>query len=161
MGKGYLKKRLNARAQQGLRRLHAAPRRRAFGRLRIAAGEQHLKLMRLKRSRGIISWSARPEPKSSRRQSLLAEPKTLTVVDQNLQGFGASVPKDEHRAAHGIAGKLLPAHPAQSINASPKIRRLYGHPNPHVRRELNHAASPLSRSARTSAATSETLAPRT
>src|ERR1700690_731844 len=95
-----------------------------------------------KGSRRIFSRSTRPEPKSPRRQTLLAEPKTLAVVDQNLQGFGAAIAKDKHRAAHGVRGKLLPAHPAQSINALPKIRRLHGHPNPHVRRELNHAASP-------------------
>src|ERR1019366_9872929 len=67
------------------------PRRRPLGGLRIAAGQEHLKFMRLQTPRGASPLRCRPEPETSRRKPLLAQPEALAVVDEDLQRQAAPV----------------------------------------------------------------------
>src|ERR1039457_1076985 len=106
---------------------YTPPGRRGLGGRRVAAGQEHLKLVRLQTPRPTSPLRRRPEPEASRRESLLAQPEALAVVDKDLQRPTAPVAEHEHGAAHRVGFKPLPAHPAQPVDTLTKVRRLYGH----------------------------------
>jgi hypothetical protein len=81
-----------------------------------------------------------PEGKPATRQTLLAEPETLAVVDQNLDRCPCAVAEDEQPPAERIGGQALPADAGQAIDAGPKIDRFDRDQETHVRRDLDHAA---------------------
>src|SRR3990167_3492495 len=81
---------------------HSPPGRRRLGGRRIAAGQEHLKFVRLQTPRPASPLRRRPEPETSRRQPLLAQPETLTVVDEDFQRPASPVAEHEYGAAHRI-----------------------------------------------------------
>jgi len=121
---------------------HAPPGRRRLGGRRIAAGQEHLKLVRLQTPRPASSIRHRPEPEAPRREPLLAQPEALAVIDEYLQRPASPVAEHEHGAAHRVGFKPLPAYPSQPVDALAKVRRLHGHEYSQVRSELHHGISP-------------------
>jgi hypothetical protein len=69
---------------------------------------------------------------------LVAKPKTLPVVNQDLQGRGRAVAEDEHPAVEGVVPQRVFAQPGQSVNAAAKIGWLDRGHHPHLWRDLNH-----------------------
>src|SRR4030065_531647 len=78
------------------------PRRTPLGGRRIATGQQHAQLVRLQ-SLGRPGGVLRPPRKPSLRQTLLAQPEPLTVIDQDLDRLTTAVAEDEHVATERIA----------------------------------------------------------
>ena len=92
---------------------HASPHRRRITRRRIAAHDQPLELMRLKRGRH--RGTRRPPPKAPAREPLLREPESLRVVDQNLDRRAPATPEHEQRATERIGLEDLAADARPSI----------------------------------------------
>ena len=76
--------------------------------------------------------------KSPAGKPLVAKPKTLAVVNQDLQRRRRPVAEHEHPAAERIVLEHLFAHPGQAVDPLAKIGRLDGHHHPHLRRDLDH-----------------------
>ena len=71
---------------------------------------------------------------------LVAKPKTLAVVDQDLQRRRRPVAKHEHPAAERIVFQHVFAQPGQAVDPAAKIGRLDGRHDPHLRRDLDHGS---------------------
>ena len=71
---------------------------------------------------------------------LVAKPKTLAVVDQDLQRRRRAVAKDEDPAVERIVLQHVFAQPGQAIDPAAKIGRLDGRHDPHLRRDLDHGS---------------------
>ena len=115
-----------------------APGRRGARLGRIAPHEQQLQLARLQHSGGLPGGG--PEGELASRQPLAAQPKSLPVVDQDLDGRASAVAEDEQRPAEWVSLQAPSAGPRQSVDAGTEIDRLDRHQNAHVRRERDHGA---------------------
>jgi hypothetical protein len=69
---------------------------------------------------------------------LVAKPKPLSVIDEDLQRLRRSIAKDEHPAVEGIVLQHLFAEACQTVDPAAKIDRLKGRHDPHLGRDLNH-----------------------
>ena len=109
-------------------------------------GHQNLQLPNL------IAW---PPPKTAPAQPLLAEPKPLAIIDEDLDRRASFVTKNKQLSRERIRLQHLPAHPGQSINAPAKVHRLHRHPDLHLRSHLDH--HPCLQKARLSSTGSKSL----
>src|SRR5581483_12461980 len=69
---------------------------------------------------------------------LCAQPKSLRVVNQQLDGRGCPRAEHEHRAGHGIFQQNRPAHLTEAVDPAAKIYRINRHQHPHLRGHLDH-----------------------
>jgi hypothetical protein len=102
----------------------------------IPAHQQHLQLMGLK---FLDRTVGRPTWKTAAGQSLVTNPKALSVVSQNLYRRTPPVAEHKQPAAKRISAELRPAHPRQTIDAGAKINARDSYQDAHLRRQLNHA----------------------
>jgi len=72
------------------------------------------------------------------RKSFLAEPKTLGVIDEALQGATALSAEHEQRPIQRIGLEGLAAEGGKTIDAPTKIDRLNRQQDPHLWGDLNH-----------------------
>src|SRR5258708_27784643 len=89
-------------------------------------------------TQGGLLAAAGPPAEAPLRASFLAEPKTLAVIHEDLQGSATTVREHEQRAGNRVRVKPLAANLHQPINAFSEIYRLDRQQQPHVWRELNH-----------------------
>ena len=89
-----------------------------------------------------------------RRLPLVAEPKSLTVVHEQLQGRRLAIAEDEDRADERVVLERFLAEPRQAVDPAAKIGRLDGDQDLHLGGDLEHhgAFQKLRDSASTSAA---------
>src|SRR6476660_1150011 len=125
-----------ALASTGLSRLRNPP---PHGR-RVPAGgiaipEQQLELVRIQAG-GRLGAVLRPPLETALGKPLLAQPESLTVVNQNFQGSAPAAGKDKQRPLQRFALQLLTAKSGQAVDALAKIDRLDGQKNPHLRSDL-------------------------
>jgi hypothetical protein len=85
----------------------------------------------------VIGWG-RPPLEFAFGHSLLAKPKTLTVVCQHLDGITSSIAKNKYRSFEWIPLERFSTYPGQAIYAAPKIRGLHGNQDFHLGRDLDH-----------------------
>src|SRR5258707_4061060 len=83
---------------------------------------------------------SRPTRKTAAGQSLVAHPKPLSVVSQNLHRRTPPIAENKQPAAKRIRTELRSAHPRQAVDASAKIDARDSHQDAHLRRQLNHTA---------------------
>lgn len=107
----------------------------------VASRQQHCQLMRLE-SDGQGCGTIGPERKSPFGEPFVTNPKSLTVVCDDLDGCCSAVAKYEQGTFERVFIKLLTAQAGQAVNAFAEISRLDNHQNPHMCSELNHL-SPL------------------
>jgi len=88
------------------------------------------------------------DSKPPRREPFLAEPKSLTIVGQDLYCLGATIAENEECTGEGITLQCLAALPRQAINPLAKIRRIHRHQDPHLRGNLDHRSGLESASAK-------------
>lgn len=81
-----------------------------------------------------------PRIKAPLRKPLLAEPKTLGVIDEALQCAAAPSTEHEERAIERIGLEGLPAESGEAIDALTKIDGLDRQQDPHLRGDLDHGA---------------------
>jgi hypothetical protein len=98
---------------------HAPPHRRCF-RIRIAGGEQQLRLMRLQRFRRFSA--CRPPLETAFRQALCGDPEALPVIREDPDRLATAAAKDKQAARKRIGRKFLPAQLRQRIYALPLLR---------------------------------------
>src|SRR5450631_414119 len=86
----------------------------------------------------------RPVRKFPVRQTLMADPKSLAVVNQNLDCRTSAVTEDEQPTRVRIGIQLRSAHSRQPIDAGAKVDARHRHQDTHLRGELDHgdAAQP-------------------
>jgi hypothetical protein len=65
-----------------------------------------------------------PPTEASLREPLLAKPKALAVIHEDLKGSATTVRENEQRAGHRVGVKSLAANLHQPINAFSEIDRL-------------------------------------
>src|SRR5271157_5962001 len=118
-----------------LLRAHPPPHRRGY-RIRVAGGQQHLRLMGLQHPRGLLA--ARPPHKSPFRQPLLRQPEPLPVIHQNADRGSPSTTKQKQTTRERIGLELLLAQLGQRVDALASIHGLDRHQNPHLRSNLDH-----------------------
>jgi len=113
------------------------PQRRYLSPDRIAVPDQKLKLMSHQNLQlpNLIAW---PPPKPTPAQSLLAEPKSLAVIDEDLDRRTSFVTKYKQQSRERVCLQHFPAYPGQAINAPAKVHRLHRHPDLHLRSDLDH-----------------------
>ena len=96
----------------------------------------------------------RPPREAALGKSLVAEPESLAVVHEQLQGRRLAVAEDEDGAGEGIVLEGLLSEPGQAVDAATEIDRLDGHQDLHLWGDLEHqwAFQKLRERASTSAA---------
>src|ERR1019366_9909456 len=113
------------------------PRRDAPRLVRVGAHQEHLQLMRLQLLDGTVG---RPVWELPLRQTLMADPKSLTIVGQNLDRRAPPIAEHHQPAAERIHLELRPADPRQAVDAGAKVDARHRHEDPHLRSELDHEA---------------------
>src|SRR5437016_6019349 len=113
------------------------PQRRSLGPRRISAEDQHLQFMRQQGS-GHPVGGGRPEAKLPPRQTLVAQPKSLPIVNQQLDRLLPAVAEDDDSPREGILFQHRATTARQAVNPTPKVRRLHCHQHAHLRGNLNH-----------------------
>jgi transposase len=88
----------------------------------------------------------RPPLQPPRGEALGAQPVTLPVITEQLEGGAGAITENVDRSIERILGEGLSAHRRQPINAFAKIDRSQGQKDPTLRRELQPQAD--SRNAR-------------
>src|ERR1035441_10956698 len=81
--------------------------------------------------------AAGPPAEAPLREPLLAEPKALAVIQEDLKGSTTAVREYEQRAGKRVEVKSLTANLHQPVNAFAKIHRLDRPPRSHLRGELD------------------------
>jgi hypothetical protein len=119
-------------------RAHGPPQRSGVGLGGIAVPQQQVQLMGIE-AQGALRAGFRPAPEAALRKPFLAEPESLPVVRQALEGVPPARAEDEERAAERIRRQCLTAECGQSIDAFAEIHWLNRYENPHLRGDLNHA----------------------
>ena len=105
--------------------------------MRVTAHQQHLQLMGLQLMDCAIS---RPIGKAAPRETLMADPKTLTIIGQDFDRRAPAIAEDDEPATEGINLELRPADPGHAIDAGAKIDTRYGDEYPHLPGKLDHKA---------------------
>src|SRR5689334_16762983 len=80
----------------------------------------------------------RPPRQAPLGKTLVAEPKSLTVIHEQLQGRRPPIAEDEDGAGERVVLEGLLAEPGQAVDAATEIGRLDGHQDFHVGRDLKH-----------------------
>jgi len=70
----------------------------------------------------------------------LADPKSLAIIDQRLDGGAAAISEDIHCAGKWVGLQLLFAYPCQTIDTTAKIDCLDRDQDAHLWRQLDHRA---------------------
>lgn len=105
---------------------------------RITAKQQHLQLMCLQRCRNGPRCRG-PPPETPIRQTFLAQPEALPIVDQQLQGFPPTAAENKYRAAQRVRGEAIAADLRKSVNTTAEIYGLHRDQHTHLRRYLDHS----------------------
>src|SRR5487761_1626012 len=71
----------------------------------------------------------------------MAEPKSISVIPQDLNGRASPITKHVQRPGKWIALELLLAQASQAIDPAAEIDRLHRHQDARLRRGLDHADS--------------------
>src|SRR5664279_4012592 len=79
-----------------------------------------------------------PGRETAARESLLANPKSLAVVTQTLDGVATPRTEYKERAAQRVAGEHLPTECRQAVDALAEVNGLDRHEDPHLRGDLDH-----------------------
>src|ERR1700736_1109462 len=106
----------------------------------VATHNQQLELGR----RQLLSYfgcTHRPETEAARRQTPMTEPKSISVIPQDLNGSASPVAKYVQRPGKRIALQMLLTKPSQAIDPAAEIGRLHRHQDARLRRRLDHADS--------------------
>lgn len=121
-------------------RLHGSPYWRSPSTAWVTAEEQNLKLVGSQDSSifPVAIWG--PPLEFSRRQSFVAKPKSLAVVNEQLDGGLTAVAKNEHRAVQWVLAKMLATECTKPVDSAPEVRRLYRDEDPHLGRYRQHGA---------------------
>src|SRR5271165_4246815 len=122
----------------GLLRAHPPPHRRGY-RIRVAGGQQHLRLIGLQHPRGLLA--ARPPHQAPFRQPLLRQPEPLPVIDQDADRRSPPAAKPKQTTRERIRLQFLLAQLGQRVDALSSIDRFDRHQDAHLRRNLDHARS--------------------
>jgi len=85
----------------------------------------------------------RPVHELPGRESFLAEPKALAVVQQDFDRRALAVAENESTAGHGIFLELLSADGCQAVDPFAEVHWLRGHQDAHGRAGLDHDATSL------------------
>ena len=93
--------------------------------------------MRRKGGRRLIT-AGRPMPETAIGKSLVAEPKSLAVVNQHLDGGPPPIAENEHGPREGVFFQDFFAMACQTVYSTAKVGRLDGNQYPHLRRDLKH-----------------------
>src|ERR1700722_4581968 len=117
---------------------HLPPHRRGL-RIRVAGYQQHLCLMRLQHSRGLLP--PRPPHKSSLREPLLRQPKSLPVEDQDTDRRAAPAAKENQASRERIRLQFLLTQSTEAINPLPSVDRFHRHQDSHLGCDLDHDLS--------------------
>lgn len=104
-----------------------------------------------------LTAGGRPPAETSARQTFVAKPESLAIVNQHLQRRGTSVSKHEQRTAKRVLTKDLFTESREPIDSSAEIRGLNGDENAHLRRDLDRDS--VSRKLQVSAARSGVSTP--
>lgn len=80
----------------------------------------------------------RPVGEATLGQALLTQPEALSIIDQDLDRRGPTVPEHEYRPLKGVLIQLDTAEPGQTVNAFTEVGGLDGHQDPHMRGQLDH-----------------------
>jgi len=118
-------------------RCHRPPQRRRARLGGISVPQQQMQLMGIEPHDALLV-GFRPGLEAPLRKPFLAEPESLAVVRQTLQGVAATRTKDKKRAAERVAGQRLAAQGCEAIDTFAEIDRLDRHEDPHLRSDLNH-----------------------
>ena len=97
---------------------HAPPDGCGFG-VRIAGGEEQLRLMRLQCFCRFVS--CRPPLETAFRQALCGHPKPLPVIREDSDRFAAAAAEDEQTAGKRVGIELLAAELCEAIYALPCV----------------------------------------
>src|SRR5271166_4477944 len=122
----------------GLLRAHPPPHRRGY-RIRVAGGQQHLRLIGLQHPRGLVS--AWPPHKAPFRQPLLRQPEPLPVIDQDADRRPSPAPEHKQTTRERIRLQFLLAQSGKRVDALSSIHGFDRHQDAHLRRNLDHARS--------------------
>ena len=79
-----------------------------------------------------------PPREAAFREALEAQPKALTIIDQQLQCGASPVAKQKHGPRKWIVVKTVAAERGKGINAFAKIHRLIREHDLELWRELDH-----------------------
>jgi hypothetical protein len=82
-----------------------------------------------------------PSSESTLGKPLVAEPKTLTVIDKKAQGGFLTVHEYKDRTRERICFEPISSDATQSIDTFPEIDRLDTYKDPHLWADLNHRLS--------------------
>src|SRR5512146_791336 len=77
-----------------------------------------------------------------RRLPLVAEPKSLAVIHEQLQCRRPAITEDEDGAGEGVVPERLLAESGQAVDATPEIGRLDGDEDLHLGSDLEHHSAP-------------------
>jgi hypothetical protein len=89
---------------------------------------------------GLWGWSALGSLPPTNRSEAETRMRTAAAQINDTAAFIRML-NATHPPAHRIGLELLPAHRHQPINAFPKIHRLDGHQQPHLRHYRDHAGA--------------------
>src|SRR6266540_5969612 len=88
---------------------------------RVASADQDLQLVRLQRGGRRLVLRRGPPPKLPLRQTLVAEPEPLAVIDEELDGRPTAIAEDEHRPREWVDFERGPAKLRQTVDATPEV----------------------------------------
>src|SRR5258708_13563811 len=108
-----------------------------LGPLGVARTQQHMELMGGQRLGAVVRRSG-PPAEASLGKTLLAEPKTLPVVDEHFHRCCTPIAKHEHSAVKRILTQDLLAESHETVDAVAEVDGLDRDEDPHLRRDLQH-----------------------
>jgi len=115
----------------------ASPHRRRF-RIRIAGGEQQLRLMRSQCFRGFVTrW---PPSETAFGKTLRSNPEPLTVIGEDSDGFAAATAEDEQTAGKRVGIEFLATELRQRVNTLPSINGFNRNQDAQLRCDLDQDA---------------------
>src|SRR4051812_2651380 len=80
----------------------------------------------------------RPPREAALGKPLVAEPKSLTIVHEQLQGGCLAIAEDEDDAGKGVVLEGLLAEPRQAVDPTAKVSGLDGDEDLHLGCDLEH-----------------------
>ena len=103
--------------------------------LRVSVPQKHLKLMGGQGSRHLPFG---PPVESALRQSLMAQPKTLSVIGEDPDGRTLPVCENEQASSQGVLWESVAAKGAEPVDSQTEIDGIDSQKNPHLRGDLDH-----------------------
>src|SRR5438874_3315140 len=116
---------------------HRPPHRRGGNLRRISVPQQQMQLMRIQPAGGPIA-AGRPPGEAPARKAFLRQPKSLTVIDQQLERPPAAIAEHDQSPAHRIGSQGLTTQPGQTVDAFAEIHWLDRQQQAHLGCDLDH-----------------------